>query len=158
MFGSCQEDSLQDGSAFTSCPLWPSPQLLTVASGESSIQEDSWRRMINSEGALSSRGPLPGWWRQCVLPGLWNSNDVFQSVSHWRLWKFSWKKEAVEAAATRATAGEQKGEISAIPKIDDSVEPKKTQIANQKGAWRMLVRVSLKRIATWLFLSCCCRF
>lgn len=44
------------------------------------------------------------------------------------------KKEAVEAAATRAAAGEQKGEISAIPKIDDSMEPKKTQIANQKGA------------------------
>lgn len=44
------------------------------------------------------------------------------------------KEAAVEAAATRAAAGEQKGEISAIPKIDDSVEPKKTQIANQKGA------------------------
>lgn len=51
-------------------------------------------------------------------------------------------------------AGEQRGEISAVPKIDDSVEPKK----DAKGESKRIVTRShpcffLRRIAQWLFRS-----
>lgn len=123
-------------------------------------QHEAASGMINSEGGRSWRGPLPGWWKQHVLSGLWNSNDTFHSVSRWWLWKFPWKggggkeERQKHGGGGGEAAGEQRGEISAVPKIDDSVEPKKDAKGESKGiVTRSHPCFSLRRIAQWLFLS-----
>lgn len=88
---------------------------------DGSIQEDSQLWMINSEGTFLSRGPLLCWSKRCVVSGLWNSDHDFHFVSHWRLWKFSWKlsRDGTDTSWRRTERQNQ----PLFPKIDDAVKP-----------------------------------
>lgn len=79
--------------------------------------------VINSEGRPVTRGLFLCWYGQCVPPGLWNSNDVFHFVFHWRLWKSSEGKQWWEWHCTNWRRTERQNQVNT--KIEDSAKPGK---------------------------------
>lgn len=117
----------------TSCTLQKTSLAARFASRGSSIQEDSQHGWLILK-ALSCQEDLysaDGGNAFCqafeiqMMSSTLCPTDGFES-SH--------ERRATEMGPTRAE-GEQKGKINFSPKIDDSAEPKKTQISNHRATW-----------------------